>query len=107
MGSYLAMVDVGAGTILQLQLNGEHSCVIFSTFNLRCWGDNRNGQLGLGNINSVGDEANEMGTNLADTNLGSGVSVTNVALGNYHTVFFLNLVLLLLVSHFSFLVCHP
>jgi len=38
-----------------LDVGGNHSCVVLATRAVRCWGDGANGQLGYGNLNSIGD----------------------------------------------------
>lgn len=52
---------------------------------LKCWGDNRSGQLGLGHVDTIGDDAGEMGDNLAFLDLGDGESASSLALGESHT----------------------
>lgn len=49
-------VDVGgAVTQISLSLVG-HACVLLNTGEIRCWGRNGDGQLGLGNIDNIGDD---------------------------------------------------
>ena len=52
---------------------------------VKCWGGNYNGQLGLGDTNSRGDESNEMGDNLPAVNLGTGRTAKAIATGELHT----------------------
>lgn len=48
-------VDVGgAVTQISLSLIG-HACVLLNTGEIRCWGRNDDGQLGLGNLDTIGD----------------------------------------------------
>ena len=42
------------------------------------------GQLGIGSIETVGDEPNEMGDNLLSTDLGTNFTVIQVVAGYYH-----------------------
>lgn len=40
-----------------------HSCAVLKSFKLRCWGQNSNGQLGLGHTDNIGD--NELPTDVS------------------------------------------
>lgn len=64
---------------------GSHTCAILTDDSVKCWGGNYNGQLGLGDTNSRGDESNEMGDNLPAVNLGTGRTAKAIATGGYHT----------------------
>jgi len=48
-------VDIG-GTAIALTAGGNHTCVALDTGAVRCWGSNENGQLGHGNIVTLGDD---------------------------------------------------
>ena len=62
MGDNLPAVDVGAGgTVKAISVGGSHSCAILDDDTLKCWGENRSGQLGLGDTNIRGDQPGEMG----------------------------------------------
>lgn len=50
----------------------------------KCWGLGEGGQLGLGDTGSRGDQAFEMGDSLPTVDLGTGASVTSVAVGARH-----------------------
>jgi alpha-tubulin suppressor-like RCC1 family protein len=71
-------VNVG-GAVVQLSLGFSFSCALLDTGNVRCWGINSNGQLGIGNTNQIGDGPGEMPP--ADVNLGG--DVTSLLLGRY------------------------
>jgi hypothetical protein len=58
---------------------------LLSSGAVKCWGENGDGQLGLGDTNSRGDGANEMGDNLPTVDLGSGVTATAIVGGRLHT----------------------
>jgi len=53
---------------------------------VRCFGANTHGQLGLGDTNHRGDGPGELGDNLAAVALGSGRTATRLALGDASTV---------------------
>ncbi|MCX6014460.1 MAG: hypothetical protein NT020_02525 [Chloroflexales bacterium] len=80
----VATVDVGSRMISQLVAGGLTTCVLFDTGIVACWGENDNGQLGIGNIENRGDGSTEMGTNLQLVNLGSGHTAKSIS-ANYHT----------------------
>ena len=71
MGNYLALIDVGSGYIVSSVSSGkvsEHSCALLENgtdfLGLKCWGQNSQGQLGLGDSYYRGDDINEMGDDL-------------------------------------------
>ena len=85
-----AAIDLGAGlTPLTISLGHHHSCVILKdsagSNHLKCWGDNRWGQLGRGNTAHRGDNAGEMGANLADVDLGAGLKAASVLATGGHS----------------------
>jgi alpha-tubulin suppressor-like RCC1 family protein len=87
MGNALATVSLGPATvtITKLDAGGAHSCAILSNTQLKCWGYNAWGQLGLGNIANRGDGAGEMGTSLPAVALGTGRKATQIATGVGHS----------------------
>ena len=52
---------------------------------MKCWGDNRWGQLGKGDKVNRGDDADEMGDALTDINLGAGRTAVSLAANGGHT----------------------
>jgi alpha-tubulin suppressor-like RCC1 family protein len=66
--------------ILALGLGGSHSCALLKGGNVRCWGDNRYGQLGLGNTNFYG---NKKPFEIPLVDLGG--TATAIAAGREHT----------------------
>lgn len=86
MGDDLSVVDLGAGVAAEkIALGGMHACAVVDAGSLKCWGRNDKGQLGLSDTQSRGDGVGEMGGNLPTVDLGTGVVVTSVALGEAHT----------------------
>eukprot|EP00004_Rigifila_ramosa_P005448 TRINITY_DN1598_c0_g1_i3.p1 TRINITY_DN1598_c0_g1~~TRINITY_DN1598_c0_g1_i3.p1 ORF type:complete len:1507 (+),score=330.55 TRINITY_DN1598_c0_g1_i3:348-4523(+) len=47
-------------SVAQLSCGQDFSCALLSDASVRCWGRNGFGQLGIGNINSIGDQSGEM-----------------------------------------------
>ena len=79
-------VDLGSGRrVVSVSAGENHACAILSTLELKCWGANNYGQLGLGNTNNWGDDPGEMGDALAAVSLGTGRGAVAVSTGGWHT----------------------
>ncbi|WP_407735627.1 RTX toxin [Hyalangium sp.] len=77
-------VQVG-GTVQDVVAGGYHTCALLDTGDVRCWGLNDNGQLGLG-VNTLSDGIigdNENPSVKPVVSLGG--TVTQLAAGKYHT----------------------
>jgi alpha-tubulin suppressor-like RCC1 family protein len=48
-------VAIGAAAI-QIDAGFFHTCAVLNTNEVRCWGNNDGGQLGLGNTSKLGDD---------------------------------------------------
>ncbi|GAB4561388.1 MAG: hypothetical protein Tsb0020_08840 [Haliangiales bacterium] len=76
------LVDVPLrGAVAQVAAGARHTCAVLSGGGLRCWGENRDGRLGLGHTDTIGDD--EPVDDLEDVKLGGAVA--QVALGGAHT----------------------
>ena len=73
------------GKQLALHSSGNHTCARRVSGELKCWGLNSSGQLGLGDVQNRGDTPNDMGTKLPPVNLGIGRSTVQVVAGTDHT----------------------
>jgi E3 ubiquitin-protein ligase HERC3 len=63
MGSNLPFVSLGAGPAVKaISAGGSFGCVRLEDGNIKCWGGNTHGQLGLGHTQHQGDAAGEMET---------------------------------------------
>ena len=86
MGDFLPTVDLGTGrSAVSITAGSEHTCVILDNGSVKCWGDNSNGQLGIGDKVSRGDDWNEMGDNLPAVDIGAGRTAKAISTGSGHT----------------------
>ena len=86
MSNNLVYVSLGNGrTVKAISAGQWHTCAILDNDKVKCWGRNRNGQLGQGNAIDRGDQASEIGNNLAYTNLGTGRTAKAISAGGTHT----------------------
>jgi alpha-tubulin suppressor-like RCC1 family protein len=93
LGNALPFVDLGAGrTAVMLALGGAHTCAVLDNGQLKCWGSNGSGQLGLNAFNAAdpladnrGDAPGEMGNALPAVTLGAGRTARYVAAGSDNT----------------------
>jgi len=85
MGDQLPFVNLGSGrSAQQLAAGANHTCAILDDGSLKCWGSNKNGQLGLGDVLLRGSSQGDMGDNLPAVQLGSS-RVRQIAAGSVHT----------------------
>ena len=87
MGDNLPFIDLGTGrTAVALGTGVAHRCAILDDASLKCWGNNGDGQLGMGISAAVrGKTAAQMGDALTAVNLGSGRTAKQVVGGTSHT----------------------
>jgi cysteine-rich repeat protein len=76
-------IDFGGGTPIHIAAGAEHACAVMQSGELRCWGRNDQGQLGLPGVVNVGDD--ELPGDVSAINLGMGVVAEQVAAGTDHT----------------------
>ncbi len=86
MGDYLAAVDLGTNRTAKAISAGPNGfvCAILDNDSVKCWGNNDDGQLGLGDDSGRGDYADSMGDSLPIAELGES-SAISVTTGLYHT----------------------
>ena len=86
MSGNLAFIDLGANrTVKQVTAGVVHACAILDNDKVKCWGINDNGQLGLGDMETRGDDPNELGDNLPYVDLGVGRTAKFISAGEQHT----------------------
>jgi len=85
MGDNLPVVNLGTGKkAMALAAHGTRVCVILSDNTIKCWGLNGSGQLGLGDIDTRGDQALEMGDNLPVVDIGANNIPAAISIGQDH-----------------------
>ena len=86
MGDHLSTVDLGEGRIARaIVASYNYTCVLLDDGGIKCWGDNYYGQLGLGDINTRGDDPYEMGDQLPYVDLGQNRLAKAITAGKNHT----------------------
>jgi len=79
----LPAVDLG-GPAIAVSAGTYHACAILQDGGkVKCWGNNTDGQLGVGDMDDRGDDPNEMGANLKVTELDG--AATQIITGNSFT----------------------
>ena len=76
MGDDLQEVNLGGGTVIQLAAGGRHFCALFNDGTVKCWGAFTYYSYDSSNPLFVGDDASDMGENLATINLGGGTATS-------------------------------
>ena len=86
MGDNLPIVSLGTGRTAQaIAVGGESTCALLDNGTVKCWGENTDGELGLGDATNRGDMPNQMGDNLPIVNLGAGRTAQAAAVGESST----------------------
>lgn len=86
MGNNLPVLALGAGrTTIAVSATLGGGCAVLDGGQVKCWGHNMYGQLGLGDTSDRGDDGDEMGDNLPAVELGAGNRAVAVAAGALHT----------------------
>ncbi|MBN1608163.1 MAG: hypothetical protein JW940_16135 [Polyangiaceae bacterium] len=82
-----AAADAGASTgVRVVALRAAfHTCALFDSGSVKCWGRNPSGELGLGDTDDRGDEPDEMGEALPPVDLGTGRTAVAIAVGEIHS----------------------
>ncbi len=86
MGSNLQSIDLGSGLrIRQMSVGDYHACAVLEDGRVKCWGNNRLGELGLGDTRARGGRGGEMGDALPFVDLGTNPRALMVSAGNART----------------------
>ncbi|MBX7078262.1 MAG: hypothetical protein K1X88_03675 [Nannocystaceae bacterium] len=78
----VAPIDLGGGAAQHVTVGDNHACAHMESGEIRCWGLNAQGQLGLANTMNLGDD--ELPSAVGPIDVGSD-SVTRVDAGGLHT----------------------
>lgn len=95
MGEFLIASDLGDEKIQDLQLGEYFSCALTVNKQVKCWGANYDGELGLGVLDEdeneyIGDDFTELGENLSYINFGDDLLVEKLSVGEDHSCVLLN-----------------
>ena len=86
MGDALVPVELGTGrTATAITAGSFHTCALLDDADVKCWGRNFFGELGLGDTEWRGDGPGEMGDALPRVDLGSSRSAVSISAGDDHS----------------------
>ncbi len=85
MGDALARVDLGTGVRAEHIAVDSGACVITTAHQVKCWGFNDSGQLGIGDTRPRGYFPADMGDALPFVDLGTGRLAVDLVTGPTHT----------------------
>ena len=87
MGNALAAINLGSGrTAKAIATGSSHSCAILDTDDIKCWGLNTSGQLGINTTTARGSNSTTLSmAGLITVNLGAGTTATSLVAGAAHT----------------------
>jgi alpha-tubulin suppressor-like RCC1 family protein len=71
--------------VTRLAAGAHHTCALLSNDTVHCWGLNNFGQLGYGNTRNIGDDELPASAGVVSITTTPGVTVKQLALGDYHT----------------------
>ena len=73
----------GSAAAAGLDSGRHHTCALLSVGRVRCWGFNREGELGYANTETIGDD--ETPASAGPVDLGAGRTATAISAGDFHT----------------------
>ncbi len=84
-GNQLPAVNLGTGrSVMSIATRGYFTCALLDHGQVKCWGTNDAGELGLGDVNPRGGQPNQMGDNLPVVDLGTGRTAKAIDTGIVH-----------------------
>ena len=86
MGDGLSSVDLGTFNPTQIAVGANHVCALSDAGDVKCWGRNDAGQLGLGDTTNRGSDPSHMGNALPMVDLGTSFgTASEVLVGSQHS----------------------
>jgi E3 ubiquitin-protein ligase HERC3 len=86
LGQNLPYTDLGPGFAAKtLALGASHACALSTDNAIKCWGNNGDGQLGIGSNESHGAPITTMGAGLPKVDLGGSQRALGIAVGAQHS----------------------
>ncbi|NVB41840.1 hypothetical protein G6O69_28670 [Pseudenhygromyxa sp. WMMC2535] len=73
------------GAAVELAAGERHACVLLENHDLRCWGANASGELGLGHTNDIGDDELPVDVDPVSLALPPDTEVVDLELGYAHS----------------------
>ncbi len=84
-------INLGTGrTATAISASDDHTCAILDNGTVKCWGDNRYGELGQDSVDNIGDGIGTAMADLNPINLGAGRTATAISAGKTHSCAILN-----------------
>ena len=91
MGDHLSAIDVGTSfNVSNIRSGRHHVCAFSDNDDVKCWGGNQFGSLGLGDIIDRGVNVGQMGDNLSTINFGTDFVPKYVETGRFHSIIISN-----------------
>lgn len=85
MGASLPPIQLGTDEVVEsIAIGHDFFCALLEGGGVKCWGRNTNGQCGREDVETYGDDPNEMGDNLPFVDLGTGKTAVAVSAGDAH-----------------------
>lgn len=85
MGNSLQYVDLGTGFYaVEIAAGANFTCARSNSGQVKCWGYNLSGQLGIGSTIGAGISIGSMGNSLLPVPLGTGLTATKIVAGAGH-----------------------
>lgn len=86
LGDNLPFVSLGASDQVQAVAAGaSHTCALLTSGDVKCWGDNMYGQLGVGDRRARGAVSEDLGSSATPVALGAQRSAIAISAGRAHT----------------------
>ena len=73
------------GGISQIACGAYHTCAVLTDGTATCWGDNHTGQLGLGNVTTIGDDETPASLGSISITIDPTIRVSQIVAGFSHT----------------------